>query len=126
MVPKASSPASAAAFAPSTLSRIHRILVPEKYGSRTRPVFSRNMASSPCSLRSAQMLAVRRHCQTMELWTGRPSRRRQTVVVSRWLVMPMPAMELASTPAWFRAVAMVAWVVCQMSSGSCSTQPGRG
>ena len=43
-VPQASSPASARARAPFTLSRIHAILVAEKYGSIERPVRSRTSA----------------------------------------------------------------------------------
>ena len=42
--------------------------------------------------------AVRRSCQTMALPTGRPSARSHSKVVSRWLVMPMAAMRLPSTP----------------------------
>ncbi len=40
MVPKASSPRSAWARAPSTWSSSHAILVPEKYGSRSSPARS--------------------------------------------------------------------------------------
>ncbi len=39
-VPNASRPASARARAPGTLSRIHRILLAEKYASMSRPVFA--------------------------------------------------------------------------------------
>ncbi len=49
MVPNASSPASARARAPSTLSRIQRTLVAEKYASITSPVFSRTSGSWPAS-----------------------------------------------------------------------------
>ncbi len=42
MLPNTRSPASASARAPSTLSRIQRTLVPEKYVASGRPVFSRN------------------------------------------------------------------------------------
>ena len=41
MLPNASSPASARLRAPSTLSRIHRTLGPEKYVATGRPVFGR-------------------------------------------------------------------------------------
>ena len=45
MVPNSARPRSALARAPVTLSRSQRILVPEKYGSSTRPVFALTMAS---------------------------------------------------------------------------------
>ena len=47
-----------------------------------------------------QMGAVRRHCHTMALQTGRPVSFSQTMVVSRWLVMPMPAISWGSMPLW--------------------------
>ena len=54
IVPKASSPRSARARAPGTLSRIQRILVAEKYGSMRRPVFSRTSTSKPLLCSSVQ------------------------------------------------------------------------
>ena len=73
-MPNASSPRSARARAPATLSRIHAILVPEKYGSSSSPVRSRTRRSAP-SLRSlAHAGAVRRSCQTMARWIGSPVR----------------------------------------------------
>ncbi len=42
-----------------------------------------------------QASRVRRHCQTMALWMGRPVARSQSTVVSRWLVIPMAAMLVA-------------------------------
>ena len=57
---------------PTTLSRIQRILVPEKYGSSRSPVRRRTRSSAP-SLRSlAHAGAVRRSCQTMARWIGSP------------------------------------------------------
>ena len=88
-VPKASSPRSARARAPGTLSSSQAILVPLKYGSITRPVRSRTRLSAPISFSSAHCGAVRRSCQTMALWIGSPVCRSQTMVVSRWLVMPI-------------------------------------
>ena len=50
--------------------------------------------------------AVRRSCQTMALWIGLPVARSQTIVVSRWLVMPIAGdVACASTPAFAIAVA---------------------
>src|SRR6185369_5669282 len=62
----------------------------------------------------------------MALWIGFPVRRSQTIVVSRWLVMPMAAMSSAVSPA--RAMASTATPSCeaQISLASCSTRPGWG
>ena len=58
--------------------------------------------------------------------TGRPVRRSHSTAVSRWLVMPIAC----RSPAPIRASASAttaAWsTLCQISSGSCSTQPGCG
>ncbi len=91
MVPKASSPRSARARAPATLSRIHATLVPEKYGSRSRPVRARTSASAPAARSCAHTGAVRRSCHTIARCSGRPVARSQTTAVSRWLVMPRRA-----------------------------------
>ena len=57
---------------------------------------------------------------------GSPVSRSHTMVVSRWLVMPMAAMSAALAPTWFMAEsATPSWVV-QISLASCSTQPGLG
>ena len=82
-VPNASRPARAAARAPSTWSSSHAILVPEKYGSHSSPVFAAIAASWPSRLSRAQMSAVRRSCHTMALWIGLPVARSHTIVVSR-------------------------------------------
>jgi hypothetical protein len=47
-------------------------------------------------------------------------------VVSRWLVMPMPASAVASSLARVRASRQTSTVADQICSGSCSTQPGLG
>ena len=91
-VPKASLPASARARAPGTLSRIQRILLAEKYASMSRPVFAWIVSPAPSAFSRSQNSAVRRSCQTIALWIGSPVSRSQTMVVSRWLVMPMAAM----------------------------------
>jgi hypothetical protein len=59
----------------------------------------------------------------MARWIGWPVARSQMSEVSRWLVMPMPARSAAVIPAAASASRQVASVVCQISSGSCSTQP---
>ena len=82
--------------------------------------------SCPAALSLRQVSAVRRSCQTMALWIGRPVRRSHSTQVSRWLVMPMAAMSPALSPAAASAWRAVSTVVRQMSSGSCSTQPSAG
>ncbi len=52
--------------------------------------------SWPAARSAAQASAVRRSCQTMALWIGLPVARSQTIVVSRWLVMPIAAMSLGA------------------------------
>ena len=70
--------------------------------------------------------AVRRSCQTMALWIGSPVCRSQRIVVSRWLVMPMPITSFSATSLWRAPRARVSRCVAQISFGSCSTQPGCG
>ena len=50
----------------------------------------------------------------------------QTMVVSRWLVMPIPAMFRPLMPILVMASAMTAASEDQISIGLCSTQPGFG
>ena len=126
IVPKASSPRSAFSRAPFTWSRSQAILVAEKYGSRSRPVRAVTSGSMPALRSAAQASAVRRSCQTMARWIGFPVFRFQTTIVSRWLVMPMAAMAAALTLAFRARPWQVATTLSQISSGSCSTQPGFG
>ena len=86
----------------------------------------RTSASAPAPRSSSQNSAVRRSCQTMAGATGTDVARSHTIVVSRWLAMPMPAMSAADTPALSRAPRAVASCACQSCSASCSTQPGCG
>jgi hypothetical protein len=62
----------------------------------------------------------------MALWIGLPLSRSQTMAVSRWLVMPMAATSRDEASARSMAARTVATVAAQISSGSCSTQPGAG
>ena len=65
-------------------------------------------------------------CQTIALWTGSPVVRSHTSAVSRWLVMPTPAMSSALAPAEDIASSTTSCVRAQTSFASCSTQPGLG
>jgi hypothetical protein len=67
MFPKASSPFSARLRVPSTLSRIHFTLGPEKYVASGSPVFGRNRSCPPSAARSLQILSVRVSCHTIAL-----------------------------------------------------------
>jgi hypothetical protein len=118
-VPSARSGPAATPPSPSS----HAILVAEKYGSSTSPVRSRTSGRCPAAVSSAQRSAVRRSCQTMARCRGRPVRRSQATTVSRWLVTPMAAMGPFSSVV---TPASVARTAAAMSSGSCSTHPGRG
>ena len=91
--------------APFTLSSSQAILVPEKYGSSSSPVFCENFFSSPCFFSLWQSAEVRRSCQTMALWIGLPVALSQMTTVSRWLVMPIAAMSEAPRPAVLQRLA---------------------
>jgi hypothetical protein len=77
-------------------------------------------------LSSAQRAAVRRSCHTIALWIAAPVARSHTTTVSRWLVMPIAAIPAAPTLLVSIASRAVATTSRQISSGSCSTQPGLG
>ena len=72
------------------------------------------------------MVSVLVSCHTIALAYGRPVRRFHTTVVSRWLVMPSAARSAGFRLLVPRAVRMTALVRSQISTGLCSTQPGRG
>ncbi len=126
MLPNSSSPASARARAPSTLSRSHRIFGPEKYVAIGRPVLGRNRSWPPSAMSSSQILSVRVSCQTSALWIGTPVALSHTTVVSRWFVMPTAARSLACSFAFWRAPFTTSCVRVQISFASCSTHPAFG
>ncbi len=103
-----------------------RSFVPEKYASITRPVRRRTSSSRPRERSSSQMGAVWRDCHTIARWTGSPLARSQTSAVSRWFVMPMAARSAPLAPAFSRAPRAARSWLSQISSASCSTQPGFG
>ena len=126
MFPNSRSPACARSAAPSTLSRIQRTFGPEKYVASGSPTCSRNRSCPPSRENSSTSLSVRVSCHTIAFITGSPVLRSHTTVVSRWLVIPSPAMSSALAPAASSASFMTSWQRCQISIGSCSTQPGFG
>ncbi|MGY2704057.1 hypothetical protein ACVW2K_003641 [Nocardioides sp. HB32] len=123
-VPTAYRPDSTSAQVCGSFSRSHISLVPEKYGSRRSPVSSLTRSSWPSSRSRVHRSAVRRSCQTIAL-RGEPRvSRSHSSTVSRWLVMPTARSRPASWEA--RTWRVASRVACQISSGACSTQPGRG
>src|SRR3954453_4966707 len=62
----------------------------------------------------------------MALYTGRPVARSHTTVVSRWFVMPSARRSAACNCAFESASCTTETTLRQISSASCSTQPGRG
>ncbi len=90
------------------------------------PTCSWKRAWPPSLENSSTSLSVRVSCHTSALCTGSPVFLSHTSVVSRWLVMPTPAMSSALAPASLIASSMTSWVRDQISFASCSTQPGLG
>ena len=80
----------------------------------------------PSAASLSQMGAVLLHCQTMALYTGLPVFLSQTIVVSRWFVMPMPAISVGESSLFSKASARARSCVSSITIGSCSTQPGLG
>src|SRR5436190_5744686 len=127
MLPNTRSPASAFARAPSTLSRIHRTLGPEKYVASGRPTLALyRSAPPPRAARSSQIFCVRVSCQTIALCTGWPVVLSHTTAVSRWLVMPTAATSDGDALPLASAPLMTSRVLFQTSLGLCSTHPARG
>jgi len=69
--------------------------------------------------------AVIRLCQTIASATGAPVARSQTIVVSRWLVIPSAAIRAGPPTRSTTSRATASWVV-QIASGSWVTWPGDG
>src|SRR5690349_14341114 len=67
VLPNSRSPASAFSRAPSTLSRIQRILGPEKYVASGRPTLDLYLSLPSLPASSSQIFCVRVSCQTMAL-----------------------------------------------------------
>ena len=66
-VPKMASPRSAASRTPSTFSRIHWILPPEKYVAGGRPAFWRMTSPRPSRSSAEAIRSVRVSCHTIAL-----------------------------------------------------------
>ena len=74
-----------------------------------------------------QIWSVRVSCQTIALCTASPVVRSHTTVVSRWLVMPMPARSSLAMPGGGDGLGdHLLRCAAQTSAGSCSTHPGLG
>ena len=90
----------------------------------TSPVLAWIISVRPFALRESQKEAVRRSCHTMALQIGLPEAASQTMVVSRWLVMPMATISQPRTCA--TASLTAARTEDRMSRGFCSTHAWRG
>ncbi len=82
-VPKQISPAFILSDNPGTSLSNQRILLAEKYGSKTNPVFLRINDSLPSAFSCSQIAVERLHCQTIAGASGFPVAFSQTTVVSR-------------------------------------------
>ena len=125
-VPNLSFPSSALFRAPGTFSSIQRIFVALKYASMIRPVLLLIRSVRPSLFRQSQNSDVRLSCHTMALYTGSPVSASHTMVVSRWLVIPIAAMLSPLISMEVMASAMTEACDDQISIGLCSTQPGLG
>jgi hypothetical protein len=69
---------------------------------------------------------VRTSCHTTAWPIGRPVRRSHSRLVSRWLAMPMATICSGAAPSCLSAAGTTRVTLRQISSASCSTQPGCG
>src|SRR4029078_8279573 len=84
-------PSSAASRTPSTFSRIHWILPPEKYVAGGSPALRRITSPLPSRSSAEAIRSLRVSCQTIALSSARPVVLSQKTAVSRWLVIPPAA-----------------------------------
>ena len=116
-------PKARLAAAASVRARIHSSFVAEKYGSGTRPVRSRIEVGGQlgAALGRAPVLPDDRRVHRRARCA-----RSQTTVVSRWFVIPIAASSAGarSRPSRERLPRGRRARSAQISSGSCSTQPG--
>ena len=87
---------------------------------------SRTSGSCPAARSSSQRAAVRRSCQTSARCSGSPLAGSQATTVSRWFAIPIASSSAPWMPASAIASLATRRVASQISSASCSTQPGRG
>ena len=97
---------------------------PEEIWRAVQQVCRDVMAKRPAG--GVRAIGITNQRETMALWIALPVLRSHTTVVSRWLVMPMAAIPLAGTCALASARLSTETVARQISSASCSTQPGCG
>ena len=106
-----------------TFSKIHLILVAEKYGSINKPVFLLKIFSYFFCLSFSQYSWVLLSCQTIALYTGLPVFLFHRIVVSLWLVIPILNIFPFSRDAFLITFFKALRVVNQISFGLCSTHP---
>ena len=128
-MPTASEPSCTPAQVRSSFSASQVSLVAVKYGSRRRPVSSATRSSWPPSRSRVQIALLRRSCQTIARRGEDSVERSHTTAVSRWSVIPTATTSTVpprSASASSSASRHADRVACQISSGWCSTHPGRG
>ena len=126
MVPNSTSPRSARWRRPGVWSSSQRTFGAEKYVAGGKPQRLRTICPSAPRDSSSTRASVRVSCHTIARPAGRPVWRSHSTVVSRWLAMPSATTWSVVAPAWARASGAMRSRLCQISTGSCSTQPGLG
>ena len=126
IVPKHTSPRSARSASPRTWPSSQRSRDPAKYVDTGAPVRSTTRSPCPASRTCWTTSPARVSSHVMTGVSGRPLRRSQTRHDSRWLAMPRATTCPASAPMSSRACGTTCCTCRQISSGSCSDQPGCG
>lgn len=124
IVPTHHSPADVRARDGSYSSRSHPILSAENIGSRGSPVVAKTRSAWPARSSAAAVSAVRWSCQLRTGPMTVPLRRSQRTTVSRWTLRATPA--TWPTARSSRQARAACCTLRQMSSASCSVQPGWG
>ena len=91
-----------------------------------RPVRSQTVDSRPLARIASHRAAVRRHCQTTALATGRPVSLSHTTAVSRWFVIPKASIWRGPVSVSSSSSSTTSRHDSNSSAGSCSTHPGCG
>ena len=127
MVPNSTSPRSARSRRPGrVVQQPAHLRGGEVRRRRQAAELTHGLSPRRCGDSSSTSASVRVSCHTIARPTGRPVWRSHSTVVSRWLAMPSATTWSGVTPAWARASGAMRSRLCQISIGSCSTQPGLG
>ena len=124
MVPMQTSPAFARARPCGKLSKSQHAFAAENMGSSGKPLLRRTGARKPFLRSEAQIGCVRWSCQDNTGVSASPLRRSQTTQDSRCVLRPIDTTRLALCVSSTSLTARL--TLPQISSASCSTQPGSG